>query len=133
MGLTLKTVIRCADYQKSKHFYHDVLGLEVLSEWDTPLGTGCMLGFGETGAGGVLELYQMTPADSRFDPAFGRPFTSDKIDLQLGAEDLAAWQARLDGAWPYEGPIAMPWPEWRLKLRDPDGLLVQLCVEGREG
>ncbi len=132
MGLTLKTVIRCADYRASRRFYHEVLGLEVLTEWDLPQGSGCTLGFGEAGFGGILELYQMTPADSRYDPAFGKPFPSDKVDLQLGTSDLAAWQARLDGVWPYEGPVTMPWPESRLKLRDPDGLLVQLCVEGAE-
>ena len=127
--LTIKTVIRCADFEKSRAFYGDVLRLESLGDWDTPQGKGCIFGFGEKGAGGQLELFELTPADPRFVPAFKEPVASDKLDVQLGTRDLAGWMERLKGVWAFEGPIEMPWGEKRIRLRDPDGLLVILHDE----
>jgi catechol 2,3-dioxygenase-like lactoylglutathione lyase family enzyme len=126
---SIKTVIRCADYAASRAFYADVLGLESLGDWDTPQGKGCIFGFGEKGSGGQLELFELTPADPRFVQAFREPVVNDKVDVQLATPDLAGWMERLKGVWEYEGPIEMPWGEKRIRLRDPDGLLVILHDE----
>ncbi|MBI2760196.1 MAG: VOC family protein [Chloroflexi bacterium] len=127
MPLTFKVVIRCADYAASRAFYADVLGLPVLQQWDGPAGTGGILALGDRGSGGTLEIYQMTPEDRRYNESFSRPFTNDKVDMQLGTASFEQWIERLTDRWPYEGPVTMPWSERRLQLRDPDNLLVAIC------
>ncbi len=122
--LRLKVVIRCMDYARARAFYVEVLGLTVVSEWDAPRGTGGLLALG---AGGLLEIDQMTAADPRDHPAFHQPVASDKLELQLQTADLGPWLARLPGVYPFDGPVTMPWGERRLILRDPDGTLVGLC------
>lgn len=127
--LRLKLVIRCVDYSRARAFYVDVLGLPVVSEWDTARGRGGMV---RLGADGLLEIDQMTAADPRDHPAFHQPVPSDKLELQLQTASLEPWFARLTGVYPYDGPITMPWGERRLTLRDPDGTLVGICeVAGR--
>jgi catechol 2,3-dioxygenase-like lactoylglutathione lyase family enzyme len=120
----IKTVIRCMDYTRSRHFYVDVLGLPLTAEWDEPRGRGGMVALGEDG---LIEIDQMTAADPRDQPAFHQPVSSDKLELQIQTDDLDAWALRLTGAWPFDGPITMPWGERRLILRDPDGVLVSIC------
>jgi catechol 2,3-dioxygenase-like lactoylglutathione lyase family enzyme len=122
--LRLKTVIRCMDYAASRRFYVEVLGLPLTAEWDEPRGTGGIVALGQSG---LIEIDQMTALDPRDQAAFHQPVSSDKTELQLQTPDLDAWTARLTGAWPFDGPLTMPWGERRLILRDPDGLLVCIC------
>ncbi len=122
--LGLKVVVRCISFARSRQFYVDVLGLPLLQEWDTPSGQGGMVRFPD---GAIVEIYEMRPADPRDQPAFHQPVASDKVELQLRTPSLDPWLARLDGRWPHEGPVTMPWGERRLIVRDPDGLLTSLC------
>jgi catechol 2,3-dioxygenase-like lactoylglutathione lyase family enzyme len=129
--LSLKVVLRVRDFAASRAFYADILGLPVVEEWDAPEGKGCVLGLGPDGRHGFLEIYGMTPADPRFVPSFGEPHPGDKIDVQLGTDDLAGWAAHLQGRWPFRGPQPLPWGQRWILLRDPDGLLVAL-YEGHD-
>jgi catechol 2,3-dioxygenase-like lactoylglutathione lyase family enzyme len=121
--LSLKVVIRCRDFEASRRFYGDVIGLPVLDAWDEAGGQGCIFGFPN---GGSLEVYQMQSQDKRYDASFERAFQDDKIDLQLRTEDLDAWVRRLEGQWPFKGPRSLPWGDRWLQLRDPDNLLVAI-------
>src|ERR1044071_6752165 len=119
---SLKLVIRCADLEASRSFYTGILGLTLIGQWEEPQGRGLILS-----AGGALpEIYEMRPADPRFDPPFRQPVAGDKIDLQLEADSAEAWAGHLRGRWPFEGPEHLPWGQRWIKLRDPDGLLIAI-------
>ena len=78
---------------------------------------------------GCLEIYQMNPADPRYDPAFAAPIANDKIDIQLRTDSVHNWIEALKDAWPFEGPADLPWGQRWIKLRDPDGLLIAIYEE----
>ena len=124
---SLKTVIRCADFERSRDFYTRVLGLPVAQEWDEAQGHGAIFSL----SGAYLEIYAMTPADPRFDQAFTEPLRSDKIDLQIGVDSVDEWAERLRGVWPFRGPEVLPWGQRWIQLRDPDRLLLALYEESR--
>lgn len=114
--------MRCADFAASRAFYTGVLEFPVVEEWEEPRGRGLIVSAG----GALLEIYEMTEADSRFDPRFRQHVAGDKIDLQLQTESLDAWTARLAGRWPFDGPEDLPWGQRWIKLRDPDGWLIAI-------
>jgi len=124
----LKVVIRCADYDRSREFYAQVLALPVVEEWDEDEGRGCVF---EVAAGAWVEIYEMTQRDARFSEAFTRPVVNDKIDLQLHTDSLDAWVARLNGVWAYRGPETLPWGQRWIQLRDPDRVLVAIYEAGK--
>ncbi|MAG59161.1 MAG: hypothetical protein CMJ83_22990 [Planctomycetes bacterium] len=99
--------------------------LKVIEEWDGEDGRGCIVAPGE-GAGGFIELSQIHLDHDRYQGEFSRPFTNDKADLRLRAGSVNAWVQRLNGRWPFEGPIKRPWGNCYLWLRDPDGLKVAI-------
>jgi glyoxylase I family protein len=121
-----KVVIRCADFNRSRDFYTRVLGLTVQEEWEEPEGRGCILQLGSQESDGAIEIYGMTTADPRFDPAFTQPLSSDKIDLQIETPTVDEWAERLRGVWGFNGPETLPWGQRWIQLRDPDGLLIAL-------
>ena len=119
---SLKTVIRCADFDRSRDFYTRVLGLAVDEEWTEPQGRGCVFAAG----GARLEIYGMTKLDPRFQETFAQPLAGDKIDLQIHADSVDAWVELLQGVWPFDGPADLPWGQRWIQVRDPDGLLIAL-------
>lgn len=125
-SLELKVVLRCQDYQASRRFYGEVLGLPVLESWEEEGGQGCIFGLGGEGKSSSLEIYQMKPGDRRYSPVFAAPFENDKLDLQLRTDDLEPWITKLQGVWEFSGPQRLPWGERRITLRDPDNLLISL-------
>ena len=126
--VSIKTVIRCRDVQASRSFYHALLRLRVLEEWEESFGRGVIFAFGaeETGS---LEIYQMNPADPRYDAAFAARIANDKIDIQLRTDSVDNWVEALKNAWPFEGPADLPWGQRWIRLRDPDGLLIAIYEE----
>ena len=65
---SLKTMLRTRDFDAARAFYVEVLGLEVVEEWDTEGDRGCIVGFGS--GGGFLELLAPSPEHSKHRPAF---------------------------------------------------------------
>jgi catechol 2,3-dioxygenase-like lactoylglutathione lyase family enzyme len=124
--LSLKTVLRVADYEASKLFYGGILELPLLEEWEESSGKGCVFGCGREGRGGFIEIYEMTREDPRLNESFGMPFPGDKIDLQLGTDSLDTWVKKLSGKWQFAGPETMPWGQRWIKLRDPDNLQIAI-------
>jgi catechol 2,3-dioxygenase-like lactoylglutathione lyase family enzyme len=125
-SLELKVVISSRDFQASRRFYGEVLGLVVLESWEEGGGQGCIFGFDPEGHTGRIEVYEMNEGDRRFSPVFATPFENEKIELQLRTNDLQAWIAALQGVWDISGPQRLPWGERRITLRDPDNLLVAI-------
>jgi catechol 2,3-dioxygenase-like lactoylglutathione lyase family enzyme len=39
----MKTVLRCANFARSRDFYTRILGFTVVEEWEEPNGRGCIL------------------------------------------------------------------------------------------
>lgn len=122
----VKTVVRCRDYGASYDFYHRLLGFPITETWDEPGDRGCI--FSPTGdpSAGAIEIYDMTEADPRYDPAFSQRFTNDKIDMQLRTPDLDSWVIRLRGRWFFTEPEITPWGHRWIKLRDPDNLQIAI-------
>ena len=125
---SLKVVIRCANLDARRAFYTEILGLPVVEQWEEEQGRGLIVSAGG-GAGALLEVYEMSHADRRFDARFRERVESDKIDLQLHTESVDDWASRLAGLWPFEGPENLPWGQRWIKLRDPDGLLIAIYTE----
>lgn len=125
--LTAKIVIRCANFDASRHFYAGLLRLPIVEQWKEAEGRGCTMALGDPVTGALLEIYEMSARGTRFDPSFQRPVVNDKIDLQVRSEDLDAWVDALEGNWPFEGPEDLPWGQRWIKLRDPDGFLIAIC------
>ena len=123
--ISIKTVIRCRDFDASRHFYASVLNLPIVEEWSEPQGRGAIFGFGSDRTG-LIEIYEMTQADARFDPAFASPIANDKIDVQLKTDSVTEWADRLRPVWPFVGPEDLPWGQRWITLRDPDGLLIAI-------
>ena len=123
---SLKVVIRCANLDASRAFYAEILGLAVVEQWEEEEGRGLIVSAGDGASGALIEVYEMSPADRRFDPRFRELVSSDKIDLQLHTSALDDWVARLRGRWPFQGPQDLPWGQRWIKLRDPDGLLIAI-------
>ena len=123
---SLKTVIRCADFASSLHFYSHILGLTLIDEWEETGGRGCILAFARSQDEGYLEIYEMSSDNPRYQPSFSAPFQHDKIDLQLRTDSLDEWVDTLRETWPFEGPEELPWGQRWIKLRDPDDLLIAI-------
>jgi catechol 2,3-dioxygenase-like lactoylglutathione lyase family enzyme len=128
--LGLKVVIRCANLDASRAFYTEVLGFQIVEQWEEAEGRGVIVSTGDCAPGGFIEVYEMSPSSRRFDGRFREPVPSDKIDLQLRTSTVDGWAARLRGMWPFSGPEDLPWGQRWIKLRDPDGLLIAIYSGG---
>ena len=128
--LSLKTMLRCRDLPASRRFYVDLLGLDVVEEWDDPDDKGCIVGFGS--GGGFLEMLAVDADHAKHQPAFGERAVNDKIELQIRVDSVDAWAERLDGSIELEGPITRPWGNRYLWIRDPDGVRVALFQGAEE-
>ena len=128
--LSLKTMLRCRDLAASRRFYVDLLGLDVVEEWNDPGDKGCIVAFG-AGAG-FLELLAVDPAHPKHRAALVDLVASDKIELQIRVDSVDAWANRLDGSIEMEEPVTRPWGNRYLWVRDPDGVRVALFQEPGE-
>jgi catechol 2,3-dioxygenase-like lactoylglutathione lyase family enzyme len=108
--LASRVLLRPVDYDRSRAFYAETLGLHIFREFAG--GTVFFLG------GGYLEL-----SGTGAPPAAG-----DKISLWLQVRDVDGEWARLGtlGVDAVEAPVDKPWGLREARLRDPDGLLLVL-------
>lgn len=121
---SLKTMLRCRDLEASRAFYVDLLGLEVVEEWDNQGDRGLIVGFGS--GGGYLELLAVDPGHAGHRTDFEGPVANDKIELQIRVDSVDAFAARRGASVEFEGPVTRPWGNRYLWLRDPDGVRVAL-------
>ncbi len=104
--LSSRVLLHPRDWDRSFHFYHEVLGLKIYREW-----SGAAVFFL---GGGFLEL-----SGQGADEALG-----ETPQLWLQVEDLAREHERLRGAGVpiAEPPVRKPWGLDEMRVDDPDGL-----------
>lgn len=128
---SLKTTIRTKNFDASKSFYTEALGLEIVQEYNDGDGSrGIILRFGSKGSNAFLEISEIHPTHDYYQKAFGNSFQSDKIDLQLRTENIEEWATKINGQWGARGPVLRPWGAYYFYLRDPDGLQIIIYQEG---
>ena len=121
---SLKTKVRSRDLAASRAFYVDLLGLEVVEEWDDPGDRGSIVGF--ISGGGFLEMLAVDPEHPGHLAAFEGPVANDKIELQIRVDSVDAWAERLAESVEIEGPVSRPWGNRYLWIRDPDGVRIAI-------
>lgn len=111
--LSSRVLLRPADFERSRRFYVDVVGLRVYREFGSGDHRGVVLFTG----GGFLELSGRAP-----EPA------GEKLSLWWQVPDVDAEHERLAaaGVEVVERPVVKPWGLREARLRDPDGLLLVL-------
>ena len=123
---SLKIVLRCRDFAASFDFYTRILGLAVVDQWQEKDSTGCILALPGDRREALLEISQIKEQSRRYKPTYSEPFQDSKIDLQLRTTSLDDWTAKLEGAWPYDGPKTLPWGGRWIKFYDPDHLQIAI-------
>ncbi len=125
---SLKSVIRTKKFDAAREFYHSILELEIVEEYDDGNGSrGCILSL--QGAGAFIEISEIKPNHSYYQSAFNKSIESDKIDIQIRTNTIQYWASKLEGIWESRGPIDRPWGSKYLYLRDPDGLHIIIYEE----
>lgn len=109
--LSSRVLLRPTDYERSRHFYCELLGLHVYREYGTGPAHGIVLFVG----GGFLEL-----------SGEGAPAGTEKLALWLQVPDLQASHRELAaaGADIAEPPVRKPWGLDEMRVRDPDGITI---------
>ena len=127
--LSLKTVIRTKNYEASKEFYTQILGLEIIEEYDGNGSKGLVLRFGPDGSNAFFEISEILDDHSYYQKSFSESIENDKTDIQLRTDNIEYWAARLKEKWTARGPNLRPWGSYYLYLRDPDGLQIIIYQE----
>lgn len=118
-----KVVVCCADFETSLGFYHGLLGLPVVEQWDQEEGRGAILAVGPSS---FVEVAAVSPQWPMHRPEFEKPVATDKIVLQIRVDSTDEWADYLSGRCRFEGPVLRPWGNVYIYLRDPDGFRVAL-------
>lgn len=126
--LSLKTAIRTKDFDASKKFYTQVLGLPISEEYSGE-NRGCIVRLGEEPSNAFLEISEIPKDHYYHHPSFLADVANDKMDLQIRTDSLDYWATKLAGTYECRGPIDRPWGSRYLYLRDPDGIQVILYEE----
>ena len=120
------------DFEKSIHFYRDLLGMAPTGEWwDRPDGKGALLSAGGTA---VIEIYGAAAGKTYEGPApvatnlalrFENVSAVDDFHKRLAALDPGA----LADAGRLEPPQDRPWGHRSFIVHDPDGIPVHIYCE----
>ena len=122
-GMELTHLLVVSDLERSRTFYHDVLGATVTREYG---GTSCVLRFLGTW---LLLVTAGPPTDDKPTVTFAPPDDPDRVahELTIRVPDCRAAYAtlRARGAVFLTPPYESAW-EIRAFLRDPDGHLIEI-------
>lgn len=121
--LNLKTVIRTKDYDASKKFYHQILNLDIVEEYNNE-NRGCIFRFGDKNTNAFLEISEIPKDHYYYHDSYNEYVENDKIDIQIRTNNIDHWSEHLNEKWETKGPINRPWGAQYLYLRDPDGLQI---------
>ena len=112
-----RVVFTARDFEASKSFYQDGLGLEVDHEWDYgPDDRGIVF----KAASGMIEIFPLAP---------GADYTAPRgLSLLIQVSDVdKMFEEALSGSMPVlAAPQDYPWGHRVLRLTDPDGIVVSL-------
>jgi predicted enzyme related to lactoylglutathione lyase len=112
--LSSRVILRPADFDASRHFYLDVLGLKIYREYGVD---GRVTGIVLFAGGGFIELATV---------GGGMPEASAGPSIWLQVDDVDAEHERLRaaGAVITTPPATMPWGLREMWLADPDGVRI---------
>lgn len=113
--LSLKTRLSTPLLAETRAWYCELLGLEVVEEWNDPGDRGCILALPGGSAQAYLEIHH---ADAPVDFA--------GLSLQFRVEDVAGFAVPDDPRFVHRGPVARPWGSQYLFFTDPNGVSVAL-------
>ena len=111
--LSSRILLRPSDLERSRHFYHDVLGLAIYREFGPPDDPGVVFFLGQ----GLLEV-----SGQAADPA-GR-----SVMIWIQVRDVRAEHAQLAAARVpvIREPVTEPWGLAEIWIEDPDGIRIVL-------
>jgi len=112
----LRVIFRVRDFQKSVHFYEDLLGMERLKSWDRPgKEPGIILRAGE---GRTFELFGPPPGGKHDD------CIASGVEISTRVDDVDAWHDQLQSAGVpiARGLVDNPWGDRSFGIDDPDGV-----------
>jgi catechol 2,3-dioxygenase-like lactoylglutathione lyase family enzyme len=111
--LSSRVLVRPSDFERSRHFYEDVLGLRIYREYASKTGRGLVFFLG----GGFLELSGDVP-----------PAERGRVSMWLQVPDLVAAHRELEAAGVeiLDGPERKPWGLDEMWIADPDGVRIVL-------
>jgi predicted enzyme related to lactoylglutathione lyase len=111
--LSSRILLRPADLGRSRHFYHNVLGLAIYREFGSPADPGVVFFLGP----GFLELSGHSAG------AAGHP-----VMIWVQVRDVSAEHQRLAaaGARILREPVTEPWGLTEMWIEDPDGVRIVL-------
>ncbi len=128
--LSCKTVIRTKDFDASKKFYTQLLGLSIIEEYDDGNGSrGVIVQIGSEDNNALIEISEIKEFHEYYEEAFDESFMSNKTGIQIRTTDVFHWASILNKNWETKGPILRPWGSYYLYLRDPDGLQIIIYQE----
>jgi catechol 2,3-dioxygenase-like lactoylglutathione lyase family enzyme len=111
--LSSRILLRPSDFERSRRFYEETLGLHIYREFASRTGRGIVFFLGS----GFLELSGVAP-----------PAERGRVSLWLQVPNLAETHAELaaGGVEILEGPERKPWGLDEMWIADPDGLRIVL-------
>lgn len=110
---SLKTKIVTPQYEATRDWYRDLLGLVVVEEWDEPGDRGCILALEADAGEALLEIY---------DGGSAADFAG--LSLQFRVTDVDAFDVPNDTRFDHQGPVDRPWGSRYMFFRDPNGISV---------
>jgi catechol 2,3-dioxygenase-like lactoylglutathione lyase family enzyme len=111
--LSSRFMLHPSDFDRSLHFYRDVLGLHPMREFGTGASRGVVFFLG----GGYLEI-----TEQQVEP----PAASTELWLQVRDVAHAEQELRAAGVRVVESAAEKPWGLIELRIADPDGLVLIL-------
>jgi catechol 2,3-dioxygenase-like lactoylglutathione lyase family enzyme len=119
------------DFEKSIHFYRDILGMTPTGKWwDRPDGKGALLSAGGTA---VIEIYGAAAGRTYEGPAPIAINLALRLKNATAVDDfhkrLAAGSDALPVARRLEPPQDRPWGHRSFIVHDPDGIAIHIYCE----
>ncbi len=115
--MAVKTIIRVSDFNRSIHFYNNILKFLIIETWNEGDAKGCILKIENTS---FIEIQKIDSTNKRYHPSYNEKIPANKIELQIRTQDMAILTSSLNGAkWPFQGPEKKPRGTEYLYTKDP--------------
>ena len=111
--VSLKTKLITPRLAETRDWYRDLLGLELLEEWDEPRDRGCILGLATGLREALLEIHEGED-----------PGSFAGISLQFRVPNVDQFPLPSGPRFASSGPEERPWGSRYLFLTDPNGVSV---------
>ncbi len=115
-----RVVIKVADYRKSFEFYHDILGLKLVTSWQRADSWGAVFYCGEV----MLEIIWFSSGDKNIECSYIPQYS--KTDIFITVNNIDSEHNRLSKFENIElsEPEDMPWGYRIFTIADPDSVKI---------